>query len=82
MMKFNIQHYGALPNGALCTSQIQSAIDDCFLNGGGEVLIPEGVYLTGGLRLRSGVTLHLLENAVLSGSTSPEDYMTYINDST
>lgn len=81
MMKFNIQHYGALPNGELCTSQIQNAIDDCFLNGGGEVLIPEGVYLTGGLRLRSGVTLHLLENAVLSGSTSPEDYMTYINDS-
>ena len=74
MMKFNIQHYGALPNGALCTSQIQNAIDDCFLNGGGEVIIPEGVYLTGGLRLRSGVTLHLLENAVLSGSTSPEDY--------
>lgn len=81
MVTYNVQQYGALPNGDLCTKEIQNAIDACFLGGGGEVLIPEGVYLTGGLRLRSGVTLHLLENAVLSGSISPEDYTTYINDS-
>ena len=79
-MKCNVQNYGALPNGELCTDKIQSAIDACFLNGGGEVQIPGGVYLVGGVRLRSGVTLHLLENAVLLGSVSPEDYMTYIND--
>ncbi len=79
-MKFNVQQYGALPNGALCTKQIQRAIDDCFLNGGGEVVIPEGQYITGGLRLRSGVTLHLLENAVLMGSIDPDDYNGYIDD--
>lgn len=79
-MKFNIQHYGALPNGMLCTDQIQHAIDDCFLSGGGEVVIPEGKYLTGGLRLRSGITLHLLENAVLMGSTCLDDYCGYIDD--
>ena len=79
-MTYDIQNYGALPNGELCTRQIQSAIDDCFLNGGGVVAIPEGVYLTGGLRLRSGVALHLYENAVLLGSTSPEDSTTYLDD--
>lgn len=79
-MKYNVQDYGALPGGALCTRQIQRAIDDCFLNGGGEVTVPTGEYLTGGLRLRSGVTLHLLENAVLMGSTDPEDYAGYIED--
>ncbi|MBQ8356531.1 MAG: right-handed parallel beta-helix repeat-containing protein [Clostridia bacterium] len=79
-MTFHIHDYGAFPDGRLCTKQIQQAIDDCFLNGGGEVVIPEGTYLVGGLRLRSGITLHLLENAVLMGSVCPEDYMDYIND--
>ena len=79
-MVYNILDYGAKTDGTLCTNQIQKAINDCFLNGGGEVVIPCGVFLTGGLRLRSGVTLHLLENAVLKGSTCPEDYIDYVND--
>ena len=79
-MAYNILDYGALSNGKLCTKNIQKAIDDCFLNGGGEVQIPSGEYLVGGLRLRSNVTLHLLENAVLKGSIIPEDYFDYLND--
>lgn len=79
-MTFNIVSYGAKTDGSLCTKQIQKAIDDCFLNGGGEVVIPSGIYVTGGLRLRSGVTLHLLENAILKGSVHPEDYTDYLKD--
>ena len=79
-MTYSVKAYGALPNGTLCTKAIQAAIDACFLAGGGEVVIPEGEYLVGGLRLRSGVTLHLMENAVLMGSIDPEDYTDYIND--
>lgn len=79
-MIYNILDYGAKTDGNLYTVQIQKAIDDCFLNGGGEVVIPTGRFLTGGLRLRSGVTLHLLENAILKGSTDPEDYFGYLND--
>ena len=79
-MRYNVQDYGAVPNGMLCTNHIQNAIDDCFLHGGGEVVIPEGKYLTCGIRLRSGITLHLLENAVLMGSPSPDDYSSYIED--
>lgn len=79
-MLFNVLDYGAISCGGLCTREIQKAIDDCFLQGGGEVIVPEGKYLVGGLRLRSEVTLHLLENAVLIGSTNPEDYNDYIHD--
>ena len=79
-MTYSVKAYGALPNGTLCTKAIQAAIDACFLAGGGEVVIPEGEYVVGGLRLRSGVTLHLMENAVLMGSIDPEDYTDYIND--
>ena len=79
-MIFNILDYGAISEGKLCTKEIQNAIDDCFLKGGGEVIIPEGRYHIGGLRLRSNVTLHLLENAVLLGSIDPDDYSTYLDD--
>ena len=79
-MAYNITDYGAKSGGGLCTKEIQSAIDACFVAGGGEVVIPEGEFFTGGLRLRSGVTLHLLENAHLVGSVDPEDYLTYLDD--
>ena len=79
-MVYNITDYGAASNGELCTDKIQNAINACFLGGGGEVVIPTGTYLVGCLRLRSHVTLHLLENAVLLGSIDPEDYTGFIND--
>lgn len=79
-MKYDIRDFGARADGTLCTESIQAAIDAAFLSGGGEVTVPEGRFLTGGLRLRSSVTLHLLKNAVLLGSTDPEDYCTYLLD--
>lgn len=79
-MKYYITDFGAMPDSGICTKQIQNAIDKCFLSGGGEVVVPGGRFLTGGLRLRSNVTLHLMENAVLAGSVNPEDYLTYLDD--
>ena len=70
----NIKDFGALSNGELQTKAIQAAIDHVFLSGGGEVQIPGEVYMTGGIRIRSNVTLHLLAGAVLKGSQNPEDY--------
>ena len=70
----NIKDFGAEECESLQTERIQSAIDHVFMQGGGEVQIPRGTFLTGGIRLRSNITLHLLEGAVLKGSQSPEDY--------
>ena len=36
--------------------------------------LTKGIYLSGGLMLRSGVELHLEEGATLLGSTNPYDY--------
>lgn len=80
-MIVSITQYGAKADRSLCTEAIQGAIDACFLAGGGEVTVPAGRFRTGGLRLRSGVTLHLLENAILEGSRDPEDYMGFWKDS-
>ena len=65
---------------ALQTKAVQDAIDYCFEKGGGVVEIPEGEYHIGDIRIRSNITLHLLEGAKLLGSTNPEDYFNYKND--
>jgi hypothetical protein len=73
---YNILDYGAVPDGkTMNTSAIQSTIDAANKNGGGRVLIPEGIYLTGSIILKSNVELHLEEKAVLLGSTNPDDYI-------
>ncbi len=78
---FCVTDYGARANDeALQTQPIQAAIDACFLAGGGEVTIPAGTYSVASLRLRSHVTLHLLEHAILLGSRNPEDYSHFCDD--
>lgn len=72
---FSIIDFGACSTtDELQTRYIQAAIDECFLQGGGEVQIPEGTFLTGGIRLRSNVCLHLMEKAHLKGIRDPEAY--------
>ncbi len=80
MTKLSILDFGAVSGGEICTRAIQKAIDTCFLQGGGVVEIPGGRFLTGGIRLRSNVTLYLQKDACLIGSRNPEDYMEFLQD--
>jgi polygalacturonase len=67
--------FGAVPDGTtLNTETLQKAIDACASQGGGTVRFPPGRYLSGTLQLKSRVTLHLEEGAILLGSTNPADY--------
>ena len=71
----NIQDHGANPaSPEPQTSFIQSAIDAAAANGGGTVLVPAGTYEIGTLTLRSRITLHLDNGAVLKGSPRIADY--------
>ena len=73
--EMNVQTCGATGDGvALDTPAIQRAIDSCAAGGGGRVVFPAGRYLTGSLRLVSGVTLVVTPQATLVGSTSMRDY--------
>lgn len=78
--QYCVTDFGAVCNEKVQTAAFQAAIDACFSAGGGEVTVPAGVYLLGSVRLRSRVTLHLLENAVLKGSRNPDDYEGFVND--
>jgi hypothetical protein len=80
MKSYSILDYGAKICDTPQTKEIQSAIDACFLAGGGRVIVPCGVYLTGGIRLRSGVQLYLESGAILKGSRNPEDYLSFLED--
>lgn len=72
---FSVLEYGAIANkDTIQTEFFQKALDECFLAGGGEVVVPEGKYIIGDIRIRSNTTLHLMENAVLLGSNNPKDY--------
>ncbi len=82
MKQYNILDYGARADGNLHTAPIQAAIDDCFRNGGGEVVVPAGTYRTGTIRLRSHMTLRLLPGAVLEASRDRQDYDHFFDDAT
>jgi polygalacturonase len=72
---FDIANFGAKGDGVtLNTSSVQSAIDAANAAGGGTVLFPEGVYLSGTIYLKDNVTLLLSEGAVLKGSGNLKHY--------
>jgi hypothetical protein len=72
---FDITAFGAKGDGTtLNTSAIQNAIDACHAAGGGTVMVPSGVFVTGSLRLKSRVTLKITKDAVLRGSPNIADY--------
>ena len=73
--EYNIISFGAKSDGkTLATEAIQTAIDIASKNGGGKVIVPEGYFLSGSIILKTGVELHLHENAIILGSTNPYDY--------
>ena len=70
----NVMDFGAVPDGiSLNTAAIQKAIDAAAAAGGGQVVIPAGKFLTGTLRLRDNIDLHLEPGAVLLASTCSAD---------
>ena len=63
---FNIMDYNVKADGiTLNTKGINAAISECSSKGGGVVVIPNGLWLTGPIELKSNVNLHLKDNATL-----------------
>lgn len=73
--QIDIRAHGATAGGAIsCTQAFAAAITACARAGGGRVMVPEGRWLTGAIRLLSDVELHLAEGATVLFSTDPADY--------
>jgi polygalacturonase len=73
---FPVTRYGAVPDGATdATAAFRAAIEACAKAGGGRVVVPPGVYLTGAIRLRSRVNLHVPEGATIRFRRDPAAYL-------
>jgi polygalacturonase len=67
--------HGAKPDGVtLNTKAINAAISSCSQKGGGVVLVPAGMWLTGPIEMKNNVNLHLRKAATLLFTTDKSQY--------
>jgi len=72
---FNIIDYGAVSDGfTMNTDAFAKAIGECSASGGGKVLVPEGIWLTGPIQLKSNVNLFTEKGALILFSGNFDDY--------
>ena len=73
---YNVIDFGAIGDGKTKnTKAINDAINKCSAEGGGQVLVINGDFLTGAIHMKSNVDLHIEGNAILRFSTDPKDYL-------
>lgn len=71
----SILKHGAVPDGyTLNTKSINGAIDALTKKGGGVVLVPKGLWLTGPVVLKSNINLHLAVGATLLFTDNQDEY--------
>lgn len=75
---YDIRKYGAKGDGkTLNTKAITAAIDACSNAGGGTVIVPKGIFLTGTFYLRDNVRFLIEKDAVLKATTDLAQYIPY-----
>src|SRR4051812_46863955 len=73
---FPITNFGAHAGGDFDnTEAIRKAIEACNRAGGGRVVVPAGVFMTGAIHLKSNVNLHVSEGATLKFYDDPAKYL-------
>ncbi|MBK6936703.1 MAG: glycoside hydrolase family 28 protein [Chitinophagaceae bacterium] len=71
----SIAKFGAVPDGyTLNTKSINDAINTVNKKGGGVVLVPAGLWLTGPVVIKSNVNLHLAQGATLLFTADKSQY--------
>jgi polygalacturonase len=73
---FDIRAYGAVEGGTMKnTESIRRTINAAAAAGGGRVVIPKGVWLTGAIHLENNIDLYLAKGAELLFSQDFHDYL-------
>lgn len=73
--KVSIADFGAVADGrTMNTNAINSAITSCSEKGGGTVVIPPGMWLTGPIEMKSNIELRIETGAMVFFSPRFEDY--------
>ncbi|OHB49114.1 MAG: hypothetical protein A2Y10_05245 [Planctomycetes bacterium GWF2_41_51] len=79
---FPITNHGAVGDGLTKNTQaFANAIQTCADAGGGKVVVPAGIWLTGPIQLKSNINLHLETGALILFSPDFKDYPIVIRSS-
>lgn len=79
--QFVITEYGAMSGGkASNTRAFAAAIEAAYRAGGGTVVIPAGIWLTGPIELKSNIRLHAERGALVMFDKNPEEYPVFVAD--
>ena len=71
----NLKDFGAVGDGSsLCTEAFAKAFAALEAKGGGKLVVPQGVWYTGPIQLKSNVNLHLEKGAIILFSPDPDLY--------
>ena len=72
--EYSIASYGAVPGGVVSNTKAFATAVEAASKNGGRVIVPNGIWLTGPIELKSGVELHLEDNAVIVFDKNAEEY--------
>ena len=72
--KVVLTDFGAKGDGvAMCTEAFKKAISALTKQGGGHLVVPEGIWLTGPISLKDNIDLHVERNAIIQFSPDKRD---------
>ena len=72
---FDVTKFGARGDGKFdCTEAFQKAIASWAAQGGGRVIVPAGEFLTGAIRLKSNINLHISSGATVRFTRDTRKY--------
>ncbi len=77
MKIYDVANYGAVGDGVINdVKAIQAAIDDCYANGGGTVVLESGkTYYSDSIQLKKNVEIHLQKGSVLRATSDINGYI-------
>lgn len=79
--EYNIKDFGAVNGGIISnTKAINDTITKAHQNGGGRVIVPAGIWLTGPVELKSNIDFHVETGAILLFTKNKEEYPLYMSD--
>ncbi len=79
--RYLISDFGGVAGGLVSnTKAINDAIKAAAANGGGHVVVPAGIWLTGPITLLDGIDLHVENGALLIFTKSREEYPLIVTD--
>jgi len=71
----SISDFGAISGGLFKNSEVfAKAINDVNSKGGGKIIVPRGIWLTGPITFKSNINLHLEDGSLILFSKDVDDY--------